>query len=400
MLLVMIFVLLTILAWVFWWMTGDFWLDHVLRWLRYGELWIVNQFSHQYDSCLGFLRHAELKTMDPSPHAIKYANDCFGREYLVTLPRENLLNYYQLSLSTIALLGAAVEEYYRWPMFAALLWVGLYGVIFSPRYKFMTKHSLETLIATQAKMWPIISPIVKLNPSKSGRILGDAVPEKLPAFAESLSPEEWISWNRIPLNNGIPERDAVRRAFIQQLGPRWNGIDTLPIHMKALLAAFALRGAQKREESDAFLGRMSEAWSPEKGFRPDGDLRSEIKKILKNPDQGGKLVPVMDRHAWRTTAMLGALSWARNNGGVLAPAAFLWLRAEDRSLWYPLNNLGRRAYHSEGAGAMSHYMAELSAKKPLPIPRVDTAVVTLNTYLHDPDKRSVPIPPREDTKKA
>ena len=93
--------------------------------------------------------------------------------------------------------------------------------------------------------------------------------------------------------------------------------------------------------------------------------------------------------------MLGVLRWARAQGGVLAPAQFLWLRAEDRALWYPLNNLGRRAFHSEGAGAMAHFMAEEAAKKPLPIPRVDTAIVTLNTYLHDPEKRPIPIPPRE-----
>ena len=123
---------------------------------------------------------------------------------------------------------------------------------------------------------------------------------------------------------------------------------------------------------------------------------SEVEKILRDPETGGKIAPILDQHAWRTTAMLGALLWARNKGGVLAPAQFLWLRAEDRALWYPLNNLGRRAFHSEGAGAMAHFMAETAAKKPLPIPRVDTAVVTLNTYLHDPDKRTIPIPPREE----
>jgi intracellular multiplication protein IcmP len=82
-------------------------------------------------------------------------------------------------------------------------------------------------------------------------------------------------------------------------------------------------------------------------------------------------------------------------GGVLAPAQFLWLRGVDRNLWYALNNLGRRSFHSEGMGAMAHFMAEQAAKKPLPIPRVDTAIITLNQFLSDPEKRSIPIPPRE-----
>ena len=79
--------------------------------------------------------------------------------------------------------------------------------------------------------------------------------------------------------------------------------------------------------------------------------------------------------------MVGVLRWGRYIGGLLAPAAFIWLRGEDRALWYPLNNLGRRSYHSEAAGAMAHFMAELAAKKPLPIPRVETALITINQYL-------------------
>ncbi len=91
--------------------------------------------------------------------------------------------------------------------------------------------------------------------------------------------------------------------------------------------------------------------------------------------------------------MVGALRYARFQGGVLAPAQFLWLRAVDRALWYPLNNLGRRSFHTEGAGAMAHFMAEQNAKKPLVVPRIDTAIITLNQYLARPD--ALPIPDRE-----
>ena len=49
---------------------------------------------------------------------------------------------------------------------------------------------------------------------------------------------------------------------------------------------------------------------------------------------------------------------------------------------------------------MAHFMAEQAAQKPLPIPRVETAIVTLNTYLHDPDKKPTTIPPRAGEAKA
>jgi intracellular multiplication protein IcmP len=186
-----------------------------------------------------------------------------------------------------------------------------------------------------------------------------------------------------------------------QLGPRWNGTRDLPSYILALFAAFALKGVQKRDESDELLGKLSLAWSVGGGFRPSAELMNEVKRIIRNPEIGGKALEIADEHAYRTTAMLGVLRWARWMGGVLAPAQFLWLRGMDRTLWYALNNLGRRSFHIEGAGAIAHFMAEQSAKKPLPIARIDTAVVTLNMFLSNPERPPMPIPPREgDGKRA
>lgn len=396
-LLMVIIALVCALAWFFWHATGNFFLHYVFRWLRYGELWTINLFTHNYGHCLDWLRAAPVMPTapglyQPSPLMMGLTNACFGN-YLLHVPADETLRYYFMTIPPIMTLGAETGIYFRWPMAAILIYVGGKELLFSPRSKFKVKHTLETFIQAQVKIWPVISPIVKFNPSKSGRILGTAIPDKLPMFAEALSPEEWIAWNRIPVVNGVPDRDASRRAFIQQLGPRWTGIDAAPLHYRALFAAAALKGAQKREQSDNFLGRLALCWNDKKGFRPDSKIIDEINKIIKDPELGGRLLPIADLHAWRTTALLGALKWARSQGGVLAPAQFLWIRAEDRPLWYPLNNLGRRSFHSEGAGAMAHFMAELAAGKALPIPRVETAIVTLNTYLHDPDKRPTTIPP-------
>ena len=87
-------------------------------------------------------------------------------------------------------------------------------------------------------------------------------------------------------------------------------------------------------------------------------------------------------------------------GGVLAPAQFLWVRGADRNLWYPLNNQGRRSFHTEGAGAMAHFMAELNAKKPLPMARLDTAIMSLNQYFNPTERTAPVVPPREGGKKA
>ena len=281
----------------------------------------------------------------------------------------------------------------RWIFAVVFALIGIYTIYFSPRNKFRNKYDLEGFIKTQAKMWPVISPILNFNPIKSSaRTPGDTIPDKLPLFAEALSPEEWISWHRIPVTNGIADRETTRRAFLLQLGPRWNGLHGQPPYVLALIAACALKGTQKRDQSDDLLGRLALCWSPNNGFKMHKEIAAEVEKIVRDPECGSKALEIGAAYAYRSSAMLGMLRWARTMGGVLAPAQFIWLRGTDRPLWYALNNLGRRSFHTEGAGALAHYMAEQNANKPLPIPRIDTAIVTLNQHLAE---KGIPIPPRE-----
>jgi hypothetical protein len=370
----------------------------VFRWIRYGEMWIVYAVTGgERGACLDWLRHVQYGINNPPPQIMTWANECFGASYLQTLPSEGVLDHYRLSPASMKDIQRVVTYYDRWPFAAIFVAIGIYYASFTKRNLFKTRLNLEGFINVQSKMWPIIAPIVKFNPSKfSARKPGDMVPDVIPPYAEALSPEEWIAWHRIPVTNNIPDREATRRAFLLQLGPRWTGIHTAPIYIRALYAVFALKGAQKREEADAMLGDIALCWSLKGGLRLTGKLQDRIHNILNDPNVGGRADAIADQHAFRTTAVLSVLKWCRTQGGVLAPAQFTWVRAVDRNLWYPLNNLGRRSFHTEGAGALAHFMAEQIAKKPLPVPRIDTAIITLNGYMTRDD--ALPIPPREGDK--
>lgn len=363
-------VLIVAVLFLFWvmWRLYEMEILAVLRYVRLLELYIINITSlGDYNSLIDIVKPAWLGgSTDPY-------NEIFTRaKFLATTE--------------------AVAQYIRWPAAIILFLWGGYSMFFSPRGRLKNEYTLEGLIKVQAKIWPIIRPIVSFNPAKSSaRAAGDAVPTSLPLFAEALSPEEWLAYHNINLVNGLPEREAVRKALIAQLGPRWTGVDNLPAHQRALFAAFALKGAQKRVESDDLLGEIACCWSAEGGFKISLAVAKKVDGIIADPEIGGKAQTIAQNFAYRTTALLGVLRWGRSMGGVLAPAAFIWLRGEDRSLWYPLNNLGRRSYHSEAAGAMAHFMAELAAKKPLPIPRIETALITINQYLAN---NQVQIPPR------
>lgn len=364
-----------------------------LRWVRWGELWMLHPFTKELDPCIDWLRAARLHDEQPSLDMVHYAYQCFGGDKLATLSGQDRMDYLMLSAPPLSDIETRISYYLKWPLVAAFAGVGIYAAYFSVRNKFRTTHNLESFIKVQAKMWPIITPIVDFNPIKSSaRLLGARIPDKLPLFAEALAPEEWVSWQRIPVSNSVVDREVARRAFVAQLGPRWNGSAAQPTYIRVLLAAFSFKGVQKREECEEMLGRIAVCWTAKGGLRLTPAVVAEADKILRDPDIGGKAAEVAANFAYRTTAVLGVLRWGRMQGGVIAPASFLWLRGVDRTLWYALNNLGRRSFHSEGAGAMAHFMAELAAGHALPIPRVDTAIITLNQYLAENNRT---IPPRE-----
>lgn len=358
------------LCWIFW-KLYEFEILAILRYFRLFELYILNIVSFgEFNALIDLVK----------PGWLGGSND----------PYQSIFSRAKFVVTT-----EAIGHFIRWPAAGILFFWGLYSMFFSPRGKLKNEYSLEGLIKVQAKIWPIINPIVNFNPGKSSaRSMGDAVPTDLPLFAEALSPEEWLAYHNITLVNGLPEREAVRKALIAQLGPRWAGPESLPPHQKALFAAFALKGAQKRTESDELLGEIALCWSDKSGFKMSLSVAKKVEEVMADPEIGGKAATIAKNFAYRTTALLGVLRWARSMGGVLAPAAFLWLRGEDRAIWYPLNNLGRRSYHSEAAGAMAHFMAELAAKKPLPIPRVETALITINQYLAN---NQVQIPERMES---
>ena len=157
------------------------------------------------------------------------------------------------------------------------------------------------------------------------------------------------------------------------------------------LAAFALKSVRKRTEADDLLGELALCWNHKSGLNVNGALASKARKILKNKSTSEDILNICNRHAYVTTAMLGALNHARSEGGVLAPAMFLWLRGHDRALWYPLNNLGRQAFHAEAFGAMSHYRAEQMLGRPIAKPMLKDAVKVISAFIKDKNK-SMPIP--------
>ncbi len=346
---------------------------NIYRWVKYGEMWVVSQVvSDDYTVRWGDV-------------------DYYYNDMVKEIPK---IEKKALTGETIDFISTLAMVPYKIIVMVLLGIMGLWAYIAGPGTQFRRNLGLDGLIKTQAKTFPYINPFTKFNPSNQPpRPPGAPVPAELPLFAEALGPEEWLSYNQIPDIDGKIDENATYRALASQLGPRWQGVQKLQPYKKILLAAFCLKAARKRVDSDNLLGRIAMCWEFEGGLnlKKDPSLIKDANKILANRDLSGKTLAKVNQHAFETPALLRGLATAREEGGVLAPSQFVWLRAHNRKLWYPLNNLGRQSYHMEAIGAISHFKAERMTQRPIPKPKVEGAVSNMSKYMSSGKQR--PIPP-------
>lgn len=342
------------------------------RWLRWAEMWVISYFVGE-------------------DLVIPAGQDrlSFWQWFTATpvIPVENL------DAATIRNISFVAMEPLRIPFVIIISLMGIWSIRSGPGTHYRDKFSLDGLIEIQSKNFPYIAPFIKFNPAKMApRPPGAPVPAELPLFAEALGPEEWLAYNQIPVPDGEIDEHATFIAFARQLGPRWRGPSNLPPYKQVLLAAFCLKAARKRSESDDMLGRIALCWDHEKGLRLNLDkkLLKDAQNVLKNKDMSGATLARCNQHAFQNTALLRALETAREEGGVLAASQFVWLRGFDRHSWYPLNSLGRQAFYMEAIGAMTHYIAEKRTQRPIPKPKMEEAVGSIVDYMASDKARPIP----------
>ncbi|MEM6811553.1 MAG: type IV secretion system protein [Pseudomonadota bacterium] len=348
-------------------------IHNMIRWVRYAETWLVALVTP--DNYRVTLPSGDSVVLDEWLDAIK------------NVPADRIDRTLLSLMTSVALIP------YRWVLIAILGLMAIWAYTRGPGTNNVNVFNLDSFIKFQAKAFPPIAPFIDFNPSdQPPRPPGSAVPAELPLFAEALGPEEWLAYNQIPVPDGVLDEEVAYKAFAKQLGPRWKGPQKLSPYKQVLLAAFCLKASRKRNEADDMLGKLALCWSKEKGLdlSKERGLVAKARSVLKNKDLSHDVLKQCKQHAWQTTALLRALLVAREQGGVLAPAQFVWLRGHDRALWYPLNNLGRQSSHMEAIGAMAHFRMERRAKRPIPHPKVEEAITSISEYMASNNARPIP----------
>ena len=260
----------------------------------------------------------------------------------------------------------------RWIMFPPLgLIFGYYAYRVwksNPAKDLRRVHSRTSLINSEVRIWPWISPVLGLDLVKEPVTEGKWAMARMPVdFAKRFRLLDGREINKL----------RAGKFFASQLGRLWEGPDKLPRHLRALFACFMAQAC--RDKDGARDGLRALALSMAAGGKPD---YSFVDALIEKHINDDRVKPAMEKHAYVATVMAAMLEAARKNG-VLPPCYFIWLRPMNRPLWYWLNNVGRRTPVAEVAGIHAHYLAEKVSGHRMERPYVVEATKALERALRE-----------------
>lgn len=293
--------------------------------------------------------------------------------------------------------------------------------------KYRSLHSLETMIWFQSENWVTSRVTRHINPSK----LKDVTPRRLaiPAakamrkmhgaqkpsmmiepgpvslspgrWSRSMRPEEYLIANGASVDPEQIERaekmgleseaefesrscwerldiDMLDELLAAQLRAPWTGAKDLNPFMRGLFAAMALFYAYDIKRGNALFERLAlvadgiqaKSGAMSAAIAAEDGLLTEIDTIIAGKE-GQKFEELANgRHAYVESAMPVLLANARKGRGVIAPASFIWLKGQDRLMWYILSAVGNEAVNVEASGAHAHSRAEEQTGKKILRPAV------------------------------
>lgn len=296
-----------------------------------------------------------------------------------------------LSFKDVMQVGDLVGDYLRIPVVLIIIALAC-GVYFANSTRlFKRVYSMRDLAEAEKKNWPQICPPLGLDLDKQDIDKGPwamaltpmqfckrykLLDEHKPVPKEGMARKEW---NQIEVTL---RRGQATKIFSIQLGPLWQGIDKLPLYIRALFAIFA---AKHHSDVTAVLAMVNQLSASSKTKLDFTGVDALCKKY-----QDTKIVQrIISSHAYVLTVMASMLMAAREDG-VQASADFLWLKPVDRKLWYMLNTVGRQTPFVEVAGPFAHWNAEKLMGRRLLVPMVEEAThaleIALKEMVYHPDE--------------
>ena len=295
-------------------------------------------------------------------------------EDYITMPFQSMIYY----IKTIGLYFA---------FFVTPIWIAIAVYILKSGVAcaFNEKYSMESFRRKEVVNWPATATVVGTKLLKNNIDSGD--------YSMCPQPMEFAKKNNlldISMAAGKPVAEVnyarAHRLFVTQMGPRWEGnLQNFPPYIIALFAIFAAKANHDTKGAGGLLAQIAESsYALNKNLNFTGSyvlLGKHIKAM--------KVARAVSAHAYLLPAMASMLEAARDDG-VIATAEFLWLKGQDRKLWYMLNSVGRQVAFTEISGPFAHWKVEKRLRRPLKTPMVGEAIAALEVgvseIIYKPDR--------------
>ena len=284
----------------------------------------------------------------------------------------------ELSSAQLSKLSSDLR-FFMFPLWGGLVgWIGWKAVKKNPGQRFRRVLTRQQLAKEMSQDFPWILPALKKDLIQEPIEKGE--------WAMALPPLAFARKYGL-LNGKAIDTKRAEKLFASQLGKLWNGPDRLNPYVKALFACFA---AQVCRDKDGAHDALKELTISISAGSPVWTKSEELfKKYARDP----RVEEICQRHAYQYTVMI-ALFFEGKSIGIFPPNHFLWLRTQNRPMWYALNCVMRRAYFAEVSGVYAHYLAEKVAGHRLEQPYIGKAVLALENAI-----QNIKFNPHEDDRK-
>lgn len=303
------------------------------------------------------------------------------------------------------------------------------------------KLSMDGILHKYAKSFPFLKPYVDFNPAKMTDLTFDRTDTEKLKFLPALQPVEYATMAPPLFLEGDAKNDSslmapiwspddgvgfdddlAEKAFKKQLGDHYSDIDSLSATERKIYDFLVKKISFNKSEMQKLVKEMADDICQKGGGKKSysGSKKVLYKKIMakrnnvieqnkklkeknkKNPDiiknerYINRLVDskefesillgitgegIMRSHAFVYCGLMSMLDTGRK-GGVIPPVEFMWIKLENRTLYFALSSVGKKVSYVESAGVFSHWLLENLIGRPVPTPEVTEAVNGLKVALY------------------
>jgi hypothetical protein len=315
--------------------------------------------------------------------------------------------------------------------------------------------TIETLGIQEAKIWPQIKPVVhEYNDFVNANSLDEGWFAMSPKPAQYFKNNDLLTYEKNIDESDIENYgttnfrirpDKMHAFFVKELGKPWTGVLNMSFEKRAVLAIIIPKLLRQKikltakskpiDKSKYMNDRLAEAYSSIRNIKVKGkmikdkehekqileyrekiklevdeqlreyfpeeyDVKKEnfifrlIPKFLKKrkhrKETPDKIKEILDSHFHEKVIFSIFLEKARNTG-VLASCEFIWLKKENRDLWYIMSQTGRTACFCESAGAWAHLLTEKKVGRKISTPMVQRSIDAADKYLFETHENYIPM---------